>query len=240
MSDCKPNGKDMSVHVLIDTLDFLKHHDIGKMFILSGGEPLEHEHFDEIMDCILRWQKIHQYFKCITITTNGEKIQDDGDTYIGYVNSFREAGINLIFQVSTDMRYYPRQIKTHRRVFRQVGFVMCENCVEHMYPQGRARDNNLLWKSKASKCFNVRAITKQLSEPNLKKIEAILAQNMKFCTPSISINGDIKLGESDLCPMCASIYDDENTIMQKIKDFKCHGCDMINNKLPEVAKQFVE
>ena len=42
---------------------------------------------------------------------------------------------------------------------------------------------------------------------------------------------DIKLGESDLCPVCSSIYKSEQEIMNDILNFHCHQCDHINKNL---------
>ena len=42
----------------------------------------------------------------------------------------------------------------------------------------------------------------------------------------------VGLGESDLCPIAASIYDTNEDIVNKILNFKCDGCQFINDKLP--------
>ena len=57
----------------------------------------------------------------------------------------------------------------------------------------------------------------------------------KFCTPSIKINGDISVAESDLCPSCASIYDTEADIIKKIQEYRCEKCGL-NYKLPQRYK----
>ena len=73
----------------------------------------------------------------------------------------------------------------------------------------------------------------------LGDIERVLMGRMMFCTPHIGVDGSIKLGESDLCPVCASIYDDMETIMAKIRGFKCHGCDHVNSRLPELYRRLL-
>ena len=55
----------------------------------------------------------------------------------------------------------------------------------------------------------------------------------KFCTPVIAPNGDIKVGESALCPSVASIYDPDDEIMRKIRETKCHQCKIAWEKLKE-------
>ena len=47
-----------------------------------------------------------------------------------------------------------------------------------------------------------------------------------ICTPTISPSGDIKLGESRLCPPVASIYDPEDVIIEKINSFGCKKCEI--------------
>ena len=84
----------------------------------------------------------------------------------------------------------------------------------------------------------MRALSKQ-GKDSLSEIESVLGSRGKICTPHIGIDGAIKLGESDLCPPCASIYDDSNTIIEKIRNFKCSGCNHINDNLPEEYKKFL-
>lgn len=241
LNDAKPNGIDMDEETLKKCLNFLKDNNLAsESLIISGGEPTEHKDFDHIMEIIFNFNKLCHHFKLVTITTNGETIQNDPIRFKNYIISAKEAGITLIFQVSADVRYYPRRIQTHKRIFREEGFVLCDDCVEQIYPQGRALENDIPWSSKASKCFNVRALSHQLPESaTLRDIELQLQSRLKFCTPHISVHGDIKLGESDLCPICATIYDDMDTIMKKIRNFKCSKCDIINDNLPERYKKLL-
>ncbi len=61
----------------------------------------------------------------------------------------------------------------------------------------------------------------------------------QFCTPHISIDGSIKLGESDLCPACASIYDEPKEIIRKIQAFKYNKYEHIDKNLPSLYRQFL-
>ena len=241
MNSATPDGKDMSLEVLRDSLSFLRKHGLGKFnLIITGGEPTEHAEFDAVMKEIIDFGKGCTGFTAITVTTNGEAVQKDPERFKGYVRAAQEAGFHLLFQVSADTRYYPRRIETHKRIFREKGFVLCDPCIEQIYPQGRALENEIPWKAKASKCFNVRAIAHQMGEGAvLADIERVLMSRMKFCSPHIGVDGSIKLGESDLCPVCASIYDDMETIMAKIRGFKCHGCDHVNAQLSELYRRLL-
>lgn len=241
MNSAMPDGKDMSIDVLRDVLSFIKKHGLGRgQIVLTGGEPTEHENFEQVMQEILAFQTQHRHFTIVTVTTNGEAIQNEPERFKRYVQQAKAAGFSLIFQVSADVRYYPRRIGVHKRIFREEGFVLCDNCIEHMYPQGRALENNFPWQAKASKCFNVRAIAHQTGpSATLQDIERTLMSHMKFCTPHIAIDGSIKLGESDLCPVCASIYDDMDVIMRKIRSFKCRQCDHVNENLSDLYKKLL-
>lgn len=100
---------------------------------------------------------------------------------------------------------------------------------------GRALINNLPWQSKCSKCFNIRSIvrtTKDLSDSTL-----LLAMKGKFCTPQIDIYGNIKLGESCLCPIASNIYKPIDEIVNDICNFRCSKCNHINKNL---SKQQLE
>lgn len=238
MNNAKPDGTHMTLETLDAALDFIIKNNAYHSIIVTGGEPTEHPAFSFFIGYIIsRLNKI-QHKKILTITTNGFWILDNIDTakeIVAAGNEFTE----VTFQVSTDTRYYPKRLDVTKRIWREKGFVLCDNCVESMYPQGRAKENNFPYEVKASKCFNVRAVTKQLPNPSIENIVMTLARAMKFCTPSIRVDGGISLGESDLCPRCASIYDSEKDIVQRIKAFKCDGCYPLNESLDMKYKQFV-
>jgi hypothetical protein len=240
MNNAQPDGRDMSFQVFKDSLKFLKDNHLCPMnLVISGGEPLECDSFDEFLNYFLDFSTGSIPFRCVTITTNGELILNDSKRFQEYIKRADMIGTHIQFQVSADVRYYPRRIPVHKRIYREPGFTLCDNCVEQIYPQGRALTNNIPWQSKASKCFNVRAITKQISNCTLADIDRVLASRLKFCTPHIAVDGSIKLGESDLCPACASIYDTLSEIIEKIRNFKCSQCDFINKQLPIMYRRLL-
>lgn len=238
MNNANKDGKDIKLEVLQDCLMFLKDNGLAKEnLVITGGEPTEHKDFDSILKEIFKFNEKFNHFNIISVTTNGENIQKEPERFKDYVKQAEKNNILLYFQVSADERYYPRRIQTHKRIFREEGFILVDDCIQQIYPQGRALENNIPWKSKCSKCFNVRALSHQLSNnATLRDIEMQLELKAKFCTPHIKIDGSIGLGESDLCPVCATIYDGMKTIMDKIRKFKCSNCDHINKDLPELYK----
>ena len=238
MNDAKPDGEHMTLKTFEDSLNFLIRNHAYHSIIITGGEPTEHPVFPMFMGYAIAALNKIQVPKMLTITTNGFWILDNlsaAKEIVGAGNEYTR----VEFQVSTDTRYYPKKLDTTKRIWREKGFVLCKDCVEFMYPQGRAKQNGFPYQAKASKCFNVRAITKQLPNPTIQDVVGTLLSRGKFCTPAIRIDGGISLGESDLCPKVATIYDKEEDIIQKIKDFKCDGCYPLNENLDARYKQFL-
>ena len=171
----------------------------------------------------------------ITVTTNGVWMQEN----FVFVNNMNILyGDRLMFQVTNDERYYPVRIDLSNPVFQLNNVIVCEK-VEYIYPQGRAKDNSLEWESKCSKCFNIRAIAHQIEFKDLRMAIAMLAAKMKFCTPHISVDGHIKVGESDLCPNCSHIDKSNSEIMDDIINFRCNQCQHINKQLPEEYRNII-
>lgn len=229
MNDAKPSGQHMDFDTFQKVVEFQKTYG-GPFCIITGGEPTEHPMFMDFMD-YLHCELMGDF---ITITTNGVWMQDHYDE----VKYFQEHYPNTVFQVSSVKEYYPEQIKLDRHVFCLPNVMICRE-IEAIYPQGRAKINNLPWESKGSKCFNVRAIANQVTFKDLRMVIGMLAVKQKFCTPHISIDGHIKLGESDLCPNCSHISKTNEEIMNDIINFRCDKCKEINDKLPEEYRKII-
>lgn len=230
MNRATPEGKHMNFPTFQKAIEFQKKYG-GPFCIITGGEPTERTVFinilnyaiDMLPDCI------------ITVTTNGVWMQTHED-YIKHL--YEEYGTRVMFQVTTDKRFYPTLIDLSLPVFHYGNVLVCTE-VPQIKPQGRALDNNLEWESKCSSCFNVRAITHQVEDKNLQSIIGILASKGKFCTPHIAIDGHIKLGESDLCPNCSHIDKPHDEIIKDILDFRCKGCKHVNDRLDDMYKKII-
>lgn len=234
LSDCTPNLYDMELNTFIDVMNFYDKYcrNILKPIFISGGEPTESSIF---MD-VIRYLIDNNYSEIpIIITTNGlwltknEWLAEELEKFLP----------NCSFQVVVDDRYYPIHVNENSPVFNHDNVVLCHDVIA-IYPQGRALNNNLPFQVKASKCFNIRAITKQKIGASLSDIFQAMGLCAKFCTPHIDIDGNIKLGESRLCPICSNIYKTEAEIINDIIAFQCHQCDFLNNNLPDLYKVFVE
>lgn len=238
LSSCTKDGQHMSEQTFRDVITFLIKNELCDCIIISGGEPTEHPEFVQFLHRLTARLKAEDVRSFITITTNGFWCLENPELAKSVVVDTDK--IKVVWQVSTDTRYYPKDLPVHKKLWREPGFVLCEHCVEQIYPQGRALENDIPWKAKASKCFNIRALSKQLANPTVTSVVKRLIDFKKFCTPRININGGISLGESRLCPTVATIYDDPEVIIKKIQEFQCHGCDHVNEQLSPLYKQFVE
>lgn len=230
MNNATPNNKHMDFDTFKKVIDFQKRYG-GPFCIISGGEPTEHPSFPYFLGYAM--ENLRQCY--VTITTNGLWMQEHADFIIGMDNIHSN---RLMFQVTNDERFYPTPIDWTNPVFQLDNVITCDK-IQQIYPQGRAVDNNLEWESKACKCFNVRAITNQVSVKDLRLIISMLALKAKFCTPHITIDGHIKLGESDLCPNCSHIDKPEEEIIRDILSFRCNGCKHINDSLPQEYKKVI-
>lgn len=172
----------------------------------------------------------------ITVATNGIWLKKHYD-YAAYLA--RDKRERVMWQVTADKRYYPNPVDLSLPVFKLDNMV-CSDKIGPIYPMGRAKKNGIGAFNKASKCFNIRAITRQVS-PACGLAHIISIMNIKgyFCTPHIGVDGTIKVGESDLCPPCSHIDKSEQEIKQDILNFRCHACDEVNDKLPPEYKKLL-
>lgn len=239
LNSATPNERHMKEQTLMDSLAFIEKNTASRVLVVSGGEPTEHNCFDTMMKLIIDYGNTHECFIMVIVTTNGEAIIRESEKFKQYVKYSKFA---LEFQISTDARHYSRHIPDSHPVYNEKGFTFKPNCVTTIYPLGRALDNNLPWDPsivKSCKCFNVRALAKQIPDATLRSIEVMLAAKGYLCTPHIGVNGEIKLGESDFCSVCASIYDDPKEIIRKIQIFKCNKCEHIDKNLAPAYRQFL-
>ena len=238
MNRATADGEHMTEQIFDDALDFLLDNNACDVVTITGGEPTEHPEFSKLMWKLISKMEYEERPCIVNITTNGFWCLEHPEE--AKKIAVETKYVKVFWQVSTDRRYYPKELPTHKKLWREPGFCLCEDCVESLYPQGRAIDNYPdSCSAKASKCFNVRAMAKQITDPSIERIVRTLMERQKFCAPAIRIDGSISLGESDLCPKMASIYDNPDEIVRNIISFKCHQCDHINDKLPDLYKRFL-
>ena len=230
MSDCKPDGMNMSIEIFKDSLKFLRKYNI-PTWHFSGGEFFEHPDVLEMIDILSEEMKTMKW--PITISTNGRELVRNKEIYDKVNNLIKKHGKRrVMLQITDDDRFYPDSLTNKEKYWLGKIVTIMEpvpgapgNKDKCLYPQGRAIENfpDSDWYTNGPKCINVRLMVAQ-GITSINGIVMHLFAAGKFCTPTISPDGFIKLGESALCPPVASIYDDEKTIISKIKNSDCRQC----------------
>ena len=231
LDDAKPCDNHMDMRTFEDAISFFNQFG-GIELIISGGEPTDHPNWINMLEYAL--ERTHGSTGTgvchITLTTNGMNIANNRDAQDYLMFLMDRYNNKLSIQVTHIDKYYPQEVDFSSDFFKCHHVVVCRN-LEVIYPIGRARINNLPWQSKCSKCFNIRSAVRTTED--LGKATLMLNLKNKFCTPHVDIHGNIKLGESRLCPIASNIYKPTEQIIKDICNFTCSECDMINQKLPE-------
>lgn len=228
------NNNFMTEDVFLDSVKF--NFDRDKTLTLTGGEPTEHPNFWNFLD-ILRSEMPNN--SIVTVTTNGMNIDKDDGTLLRRIKKLNEnPRKHILFQVTSVKGLYPIQIDLSNPIFRLDTVTVCDE-LQVMVPIGRAVVNRdrFTFNSKAPHCFNLRSLTRRFAD--YKIAIQFLRNSFKFCTPQIDYKGDIKLGESCLCPCVASIYDTDAEITEKIISFRCSQCSELLNKLPQEYRKAI-
>lgn len=241
MNDAKPTGKHMSKEVLHDSLAFICNNRLCKSIIVTGGEPTEHPEFMEMMDIIIDNVQKMEGPRAITITSNGFWVLDHQDEAISLIErSTNSCWIN--WQISTDSRYYVQKLDTTKRIWREKGFTLCEDCVQKLDLMGRAKNNNLApdTHKQCSSCCNLRLVARQLWDKDhgigLRDVLYYMEGIGRMCTPAIRINGNISMGESDLCPPVSSVYNNVDQVFNDFLNCACKKCGNNDNLPPEIKR----
>lgn len=236
MSDCNKNGEEMSLETLRDVCKFIKDNRIDTVmpFILgiSGGEIFEHSQILDCLDILFETfgKKINVGFM---LSSNG-RILADTPEYLEYLKNAKNkyGKQKIMLQITDDERFYPTKLTQKQRYNLEKigGFIQTvpttqQNRNKCLYPQGRALHNfdESYWNVVSTKCANCRLMTMQ-GVLTFKDLVQKFTDAVRNCTPCISPKGEIKLGESALCPPVATIYDSEKEIFDKIRNFYCNDC----------------
>lgn len=233
-----PKKPHMNFETFMGSVAFAKKAGV-RGLILSGGEPTDHPQFCDMLGYLE-----HNYSGIVSVTTHGDYIDDAEacDRYFG-------KNPNVFFQVTNDARYYPKKLSRTRaaeieKQYPNVVFVW--EIGGHLYPQGRARKHMKITELNTgcvgTRCFNLRSFIRNEAIGSFKKAIAELESRMKFCTPSININGSIAMGESNDCPETAYITDTLDQVTQAMQSSGCNECGMLTALSPahKIAVNYIE
>jgi hypothetical protein len=211
MVNAGKTGSHMTGKVFKESFKRIKNFN-SKILIISGGEPTEHPQFEEYMDFVLA----NSDFKYVIVTSNGMFLEDP-KRRDNYLSKYQ-------FQITNDSRYYPIKIKEvkHKNILSwdivRNGIEICSRVIKNKIPV----------EFNKPKCFNIRSFAKKYGNMwhLIMSIEYVLG---KFCVPGIRPNGDIVLGECDLCKPVGTIYDLDENLLDNIRKFKCNNCGCFDN-----------
>jgi len=243
LSDCKPDGADIPISLFENVLEFMVRNEIPN-WIFSGGEMFEHPEILKLLEIIGQYIDSRTYVGPVTFITNGRKLARSSEIYeaVSDFQKKRKKSLTII-QVTDDKRFYPDPLTTKEiwRLKKLDAFIDTvpgnpNDPNQCLYPQGRALINypNAKWNMIGPKCANCVSIAK-IKAKTFKELIHLMFSVNRYCTPMIDPNGNIKLGESALCPEVASIWDDDSVIMEKIKNHHCKGCEIAWDNLKKVA-----
>ena len=236
MSDCNKNGEEMSLVILNDVCDFIENRKIDTiqplLLGISGGEIFEHTKIIECLDLIFDRFGSRKNIGFI-LASNG-RILSETPEYLEYLSNMKSkyGKQKILVQITDDDRFYPTKLTQKQRYrLEKLGAIIegvpgdKENRKRCLYPQGRALINfdESYWNTKAPKCVNCRLMSYQ-GINTFKDLVQTMTNHMKNCTPTISPLGEIKLGESRLCPAIATIYNSDAEIFNNIRNCKCSNC----------------
>ena len=251
MSDCNKNGEEMLLDTLNDVCNFIIDRKINtvKPLILgiSGGEIFEHSKIIECLDII--FSRFGAKNNIAFILASNGRVLSETPEYLEYIKNIKSkyGKQKLLIQITDDERFYPSKLTQKQRYnLEKIGALIegvpgsKEDRKRCLYPQGRALLNfdESYWHTYAPKCVNCKLLAYQ-GINTFKDLVQTLSNSMKNCTPTISPLGEIKLGESRLCPAVATIYDSDDEIFNKIRSSHCNKCQesikILNQSQPAIC-----
>jgi MoaA/NifB/PqqE/SkfB family radical SAM enzyme len=227
--NASPDGKHMNFGIFWDSLKFISKTG-ARMILLTGGEPSEHPHFIEIVELLKRRM---EHPELLIIASNGMFLHNKE-----YAAEILNLGIKI--QITNDQRFYPQNVPV----------VEHENLcyiteIQHLFPIGRAVINNLSMdameiKLTYPKCFNARSIIRSGRIKNFQDLmEFYETRLQKFCIPSIDIDGNVHIGETDSCLKIGTVRDNLEILFNNIKSMEigdCNKCGLEDNLKGEFRK----
>jgi len=223
LENATPDGEHMSKETFEKVFKFIR--DINPFFLLvSGGEPTDSPYFFEYMERLISFFGKER----LLIATNGIFLYNKE-----FTDRVLSLGVGL--QITNDVRYYPMSINMNV----EHELIKYEDHIRTMYPMGRAVTNGFKAQGmNAPYCFNLRSIGRNINTKTFKEAVRLMEANMKVCSPSIDIYGNIIVGESSLCHSIGTVETEDSQLLHNLKNMKCNKCKMEDN-LPLHLRMYI-
>ena len=250
-SNCLPEGTDVSMEILDETISFINNNELRfRVILITGGEPTEHPLLFDILDKLYKTNIPNQYGekKVFILATNGMFLnmstsEDDNKIVMDYADRLLSYE-NLRIQITADPRFY--KTKLNERNLKYLYYankgrasVFMEKNIGLLANFGRATINQMprMPKRKSPYCFNARSITNS-GFSFQKLVEYVETEMMKFCVISFDMTGNIRISESLVCPTVGTIWTPLDELSKSIKHMRCRKCSLVDS-LPSEHKKAI-
>lgn len=196
-----------------------------KKVLLSGGECTEHPDIIEFIKDAFR--RNYQVF----LISNGMWL----DNTELRASILRPEWKNLMIQITNDPRFYPSKPENipddNRLVFIP--------SLTKLIGLGRLKRKNVpdgIPMRSAPTSFNIRSLTRHFRDIKVAIAVQRLRANSGFsghCSPSISSDGTLVAGESNLCFPIGNVNSTAMEITKAICDMQCNKCGLVDNLTQE-------
>lgn len=208
MVSATPDGEHMSLKTFEKVVGLIQRQQL-MLLMVSGGEPLEHPQFFELMDLI---KDI-----LVIILSNGMFLEDPA-------TRDNVLSLDIPIQITNDPRYYPKRIPKFDHPL-----LNYETHIRTITTLGRAKENDIPTNRIAPMCFNLRSLVQKFGFWNSVKY---LRSLKKLCIPSINIDGSIVVGEASCCYRIGTIESSDQELVQNLQRMDCNRCGMEDDLSP--------
>lgn len=220
-SHCMKNSQSYGLHmtdqIFYDILKFIKKY-TPIVILISGGEPTLHPNFKEIVE------KFSEIVLSVVITSNGWFLTTDGQIPL----DFQIKKSNVLWQITNDQRYYNVQINADKN---NAAYAYVDKI------QQLQRCSKLPNIETTAQCMNIRVnhgcfplLIDNSIFKTFKDIITFSEMRTMFCKPLIDIDGNIFIGETDLCKSIGTIYNTSSELLAGIYK-PCDNCKGQNSAL---------
>lgn len=217
------NDQHMTEETFRDALSFTRRIEepawalgVPRLVLLSGGEPTEHPEITKFLEIVIEEKLIP------VLITNGMFLHDEALSK----SILRPKWRQLMLQVTNDPRYYPKappKVDDPRIVYIP--------SLSQMITLGRFKKSDAEGEimKKAPGSFNMRSLTRSMRDFQ----KAVCYQRMRAatgnlggqCTPSITYQGDVLMGESVFCWKVGTVHSTNMELTKAVFEMgSCNRC----------------
>lgn len=210
MIEAGPDGEHMALDTFEKIIDLIDRRQL-MLLMISGGEPLEHPQFFEMV-------KLAERVPVKVILSNGMFLADEDIRD-------RVLALDIPIQVTNDARFYPQRVPIIQHP--NLGY---EENIRTITTLGRAKTNDIKTNRIAPMCFNLRSIVRKFNcfWPSVMQLRSM----NKMCIPSINVDGSIVVGESSCCYKIGTIESTDQELTQNLLSMECNQCGMEDGLSP--------